>query len=273
MPNDVYQTVSDLDAGAIQKIIDRLEFRGRDPIFTGMRDRYLDAMNIDACKRVLDLGCGTGVIARALAARPAFKGEIVAIDFSDALIEAGRKFAAEEGVADRIDFRTGDSHALGHDGALFDAVLLHTLVSHVTEPSATFAEAARVAAPGATIAIFDGDYASITLGAGDAEENGAMVAGIIATVVANPHVMRQAPTLLKQAGLTISGFLPEIYAEAGDGAFFPGMINAYTPMAIEAGNIDADRGADWARRQNEALADGTFFGSTSYYTYLARKPD
>jgi magnesium-protoporphyrin O-methyltransferase len=56
-------------------------------------------------KRVLDAGCGTGMLAVDLALRGA---EVVAVDLSPTLVGYGVDRAVEAGVADRIDFRSGD---------------------------------------------------------------------------------------------------------------------------------------------------------------------
>ena len=65
-------------------------------------------------------------------------------------------------------FIVGDAHDLDFAAASFDAVVAHTLLSHVRDPLAVLAEAARVVRPGGTVAIFDGDYASLTFGSSDA---------------------------------------------------------------------------------------------------------
>ncbi len=56
-------------------------------------------------KRVLDAGCGTGMLAVDLALRGA---AVVAVDLSPTLVAHGAERAAAAGVADRIDFRAGD---------------------------------------------------------------------------------------------------------------------------------------------------------------------
>ena len=215
--SDVYQSVGGLAPDAQQRIIDRLEFRGQDPVFVAMRDSYLNRMNLASAKRILDLGCGTGVVTRALAKREDVTAEIVGIDLSETLIDAARGLARDEGLSDQIQFRVGDCHALDDADASFDAVVTHTLISHVSDPSALIGESARVTAPGGPIAIFDGDYASMTFGAGDPDVNAGIVVGILDAVVANPHVMRRLPDLLKQSGLELTDFIPELHAEAGAG--------------------------------------------------------
>lgn len=269
--SDIFQSISDMPAEAIQKIVDRLEFRGKDPAFVQMRERYFDQMDLASCKRVLDLGCGTGVATRSLAKRPEFRGTIVGVDFSKELIEAGKRFASEEGVSGQIEFRVGDSHALADAEGIYDAVLAHTLISHVTDPSSTIADAVRVLAPGGLIAIFDGDYASITFGAGKVELNSQIVNGMLRAVVANPYVMRELPGLLKNHGLEIVRFMPAVLAEAGRGSFFLNMAESYVPIAGNAGFIKPAVGSDWLAHQKSASDNGTFFGACNFYTYLARK--
>jgi len=270
--SDIFQSIDDLPSDAVQRIIDRLEFRGKDPVFVKMRDSYFSRMGLASCKRVLDIGCGTGVVTRALAQHHDFKGKIIGVDFSNALIDAAQHIAEQEGLSDRIEYRVGNSHSLDDGDNSYDAVLAHTLVSHVTDPASVVADAARVVATGGTIAFFDGDYASLTFGAGDSSLNTTVTNAILDAIVANPHVMRKLPLMLAANGLELVDFLPEVYAEAGEGHFFVNMAESYVPMAVNAGNLPSDTGTDWLAKQKAACDDGIFFGACNYYTYLARKP-
>jgi ubiquinone/menaquinone biosynthesis C-methylase UbiE len=53
-----------------------------------------------------------------------------------------------------------------HDASV-DAVVAHTFVSHVQEAVTVLKEAGRVVKPGGLIAVFDGDYASLTFALDD----------------------------------------------------------------------------------------------------------
>ncbi len=105
--NDLFQSIDELGAEAIQRIVDRLEFRAKDTDFVRLREQYLAKMDLGGRKRLLDLGCGTGVVARSLAREAEFIGELVGVDSSCALIEAAKRFASNEGVAERVTFRVG----------------------------------------------------------------------------------------------------------------------------------------------------------------------
>ena len=79
------------------------------------------------------------------------------------------------------------------------------------------AEAARIAKPGASIGIFDGDYASLTFGNPDPDQGKRDDEAVIAAIVTNPRVMRQMPVLAREAGLELVASFPYVLAEVGDG--------------------------------------------------------
>ena len=238
-----------------------------------MRDAYLDKLSFPDDAQVLEIGCGTGVLARALAKRPDFSGRVVGVEPSPGLLDAARRLAREEGLASRIEFRLGDGHALDVDNAQFQVVIAHTVVSHVRDPLAVIKEAARVVEPGGMVTIFDGDYASWTHACSDAELGSAMEAGIIAAVVGNPRVMRDMPRLLHAAGLELVEVMPHIYAEVGTGNFFLGAAEAYGPLVAQAELVPEARVQTWLAEQRQSAKEGTFFGASNYYAYLARRPE
>lgn len=232
---DVFISINDADEATTQVIINRLEFRGKDANYTRWRDEYLGKMGLKPSDRVLEVGCGTGIVARALVGQAGFSGRVVAVDNGAALIEAARRFAAEEGVGDRIEFRAGDAHALDFENGSFDAVIIHTVLSHVKDPPAVVKEAARVVRPGGVIAIFDGDYASLSFGCSDPALAKAMEEAFVATIVNNPRVMRDLPRLLKREGLEIFACAAHVYAEMGMGSFWLNAAVAFTPLIARAG--------------------------------------
>src|SRR5215469_16987181 len=131
---DAYCFINDLDASTVEALITRLEFRGKDQTFTHMRDAYLAQLALPPTAHILELGCGTGVVLRALAQQRDFSGRLIGVDQSPVLIAAARRLAAEEGGDQRIEFSVGDVHHLDLGDSSFDAVVAHTLLSHVSDP-------------------------------------------------------------------------------------------------------------------------------------------
>ena len=79
---DAYEHINEQDEATVQSFVNRLEFRGKDATFSRYRDEYLDKLRLSPSATVLDLGCGTGVLARAIAARAGFTGRITGVDQS-----------------------------------------------------------------------------------------------------------------------------------------------------------------------------------------------
>jgi ubiquinone/menaquinone biosynthesis C-methylase UbiE len=267
---DAMQFVNEQDGATRERFIKRLEFRGSDPTFVAYRDAYLDLIALPRTAAVLDLGCGTGVVARAIAARGGFAGKVLGVDQSPEFIAAAERLAADEGVADRVEFAVGDAHALDLPTATFDVTLAHTLVSHVRDASVVLAEAGRVTRPGGVVVVFDGDYASLTFGSSDPQLGLAIEAAIQSMIMSSPRVMRELPRLLPTAGLRLIDMQAHVYAEAGTSSFLLNLAETYAPLAAASGLVPAADVEAWLGDQRRAADDGTFFAACNYYTYVAK---
>lgn len=270
---DPWNATNTQAAHVLDTMIQRLEMRGTYAPFLQMLDEYLDAMRIDDADEVLDLGCGTGIAARVIARRPGFAGRITGIDMSDYLVQAARGFAEREGIADRTSFLTGDSHGLDLPNARFDAVVAHTLFSHVSDPAATLAECRRLVRPGGHVAVFDGDYASLTFELEDAAASACADARFIDAVVAQPRVLRQMPRLARAAGMLIEAVFPSVIAETGEGDFWLSAVQAFRALGPSSGAATAEEAEAWVEALEAASQAGVFFGSSNYYAYVMRRPE
>jgi SAM-dependent methyltransferase len=75
---DPFGRTDELDDNTLAALVTRFEARGKNPRFANMLGDYLDAMDIDRTTRVLDMGCGTGLAARAIARRRSCPGRLPA---------------------------------------------------------------------------------------------------------------------------------------------------------------------------------------------------
>ncbi|MBA2889060.1 methyltransferase domain-containing protein [Nonomuraea soli] len=264
MTRDAMQHINEQDQATLRRFVDRLEARGRDPRFTAFRDSYLAELPPEG--EVLEVGCGTGVVARALARVPGYT--VTGVDQSPVLLEAARGFAAAEGL--KVDFRRGDAHALDFPSASFDVLVAHTLISHVADPARVLREARRVVRPGGVVAVFDGDYASLTFACADHTLGRAMEEALLAVVVSQPRVMRDLPELLRACGLELVEVQGHLLTEVGGGGFFLGLAETFSPLTVREGLISDDEQAVWLAGLKRAGQRGTFFAACAYYGYVAR---
>ncbi len=94
-------------------------------------------------KRVLDVGCGAGLLAEPLAR---LGGTVTGLDASPDNVAVARDHAAGQGLA--IEYRSGELAALADDGATFDLVTCMEVIEHVVGLDDFVAQLARVLAPG-----------------------------------------------------------------------------------------------------------------------------
>jgi ubiquinone/menaquinone biosynthesis C-methylase UbiE len=113
----------------------------------------LDQLDITRDTDVLDIGCGIGGTARAVAGRHGC--HVTGIDLTEAFVDAAHTLTNMAGLGDRTDFKHGSALALPVGDAGFDiAFLLHVGMNIANKPG-LFAEARRALRHGATFAVFE----------------------------------------------------------------------------------------------------------------------
>jgi 2-polyprenyl-3-methyl-5-hydroxy-6-metoxy-1,4-benzoquinol methylase len=272
MTIDPYRITNRLDDPTLDALVTRLEARGKHPRFIEMMGQYLDAMDIDSAATVIDLGCGTGVASRTIARRPAFSGRVTGIDLSPYLTTTATRLAQQEGIAEKVVFRSGDSHSLDIADASFDAVVAHTLISHVEDERAVMAEIARLVKPGGKVTIFDGDYLTLTFASADSADAKRADEMIIDALITQPRVMREMPRLLREVGLVLVQSFANVVADVGKADFFaPGLqsLIALLPKAGAMSEAEARILVDAAMKRSH---EGTYFGATNFYSFVAMRP-
>ena len=103
-------------------------------------------MKLDG-RRVLDVGCGGGVLSEALAALGA---SVTGIDAAERALEVARLHMAESGLD--IDYRHVTAESLaGDEPASFDVVCCLEVLEHVPDPESTVRACAELCRPGGTL--------------------------------------------------------------------------------------------------------------------------
>jgi ubiquinone/menaquinone biosynthesis C-methylase UbiE len=269
---DIFRLAPSMDAEVLETIAARLEFRGTDDGYAQVSQAYFTRLPLSDARRVLALGCGTGIEVRALTRLTGPETSIIGVDHSTTLIVAARRLTTDEGLADTVSYQVGDAHHTSFSDDEFDIVTLHTLISHVDDPLQVLREANRIVRPGGTVAIFDGDYASLTFAYPDHGIAKMIEAKLMQLIVANPRIMRDMPRLLREVGLELVEASGTLYADISRGSFWVGAAESYGALLARSGLLPEQVVDDWRAFQARSVDDNTFFGASNYYTYLTRRP-
>lgn len=108
-----------------------------------LRTDYIDRRAPLSGQRVLDVGCGAGLLSEAMARRGA---AVTGLDLSAELIDAARAHAAQSGLS--IDYRHVATRDLaGEMAGAFDIVVCYEMLEHVDTPAYVVDDCARLCAP------------------------------------------------------------------------------------------------------------------------------
>lgn len=134
----------------------RLRYRLYAPVYDSVarplergRRRAIERLDPRPDDRILILGCGTGLDLDYLPEETT----VTAVDLTPAMV---RQTVRRAGTLDReVAVGLADAQTLPFDDDVFDAVLLHLVLSVVPDPDAVVTESARVLSPHGRVSIYD----------------------------------------------------------------------------------------------------------------------
>ena len=128
-----------------------------------IRKEIFDSIALRGDEKVLDVGCGSGLLLNGAATRLT-TGKATGIDIWSPHSGGGNlkllwRNAKAEGVADKIDFKEADARKMPFEDAVFDVVMssgaLHHISRNFEDHERTVREIARVLKPGGKILLWD----------------------------------------------------------------------------------------------------------------------
>jgi len=159
---------------------------------------------------VLDIGCGTGDDARAVARLVAPGGRVIGLDTDVRMLaEAWRRSAP---LRLPLEFRVGRAERLEFEDGTFSACRSDRVWQHVPNPDRALAEVVRVSRPRARIVIADVDWDLLAINIEPRGVTRRIVAHLCDTRAAQGWMGRQLHGRFRQAGLTDVAVWPSTFA-------------------------------------------------------------
>jgi ubiquinone/menaquinone biosynthesis C-methylase UbiE len=120
---------------------------------------WIDGLELPAGARTLEVGCGAGFLAVALAQRGL---RVRAIDAAEAMIEQALQHAAEAGVAEQLSLHVGNVYELVEADESFDLVVALGVIPWLEQPERAIEEMARVTKSGGYLILTTANRAGLT---------------------------------------------------------------------------------------------------------------
>ena len=264
---DIFANIAGAPPQTLEMIAGVLELRASIPQQQDMLRTYLRDIDFPAGARVLEVGCGTGPVARVLATWPNIS-EVVGVDPSPYLIEKARSLASG---AVNLVFEVGDGKALGFPEASFDAVILHTVLSHVPGPEAVLAEAHRVLRAGGWLGICDGDFSTATLATADLDPLESCVQAFVEGFVNDRWMVRRMSGLTAKIGFDVAPLRSYGLVETLKPGLTLTWVDRGADLLAGRGQIGSELAASLKAEAKRRAESNTFFGYMAYASMVGRK--
>ncbi len=245
-----------------------LESRGRTPGYLSAVGSLLAQAEIQPGERVLEVGCGTGVLCRWLARGTGNGNLIVGMDVNAFFLREAAEIARREGLESTVTFQEGSAESMPFDDSSFDVAFSSTVVQRVNA-DLMLPEMVRVAKPGGRVAVL-----------GHAHDMNRWVnlplrADLKARIESPPWVEDRGHPMgcddaslynrFSSLGLTnlkmfpyISTFSDRFRLQFLQGGILP--------------TLNPEEAEEWRTAVRQAEADGSFFISTPFHCVVGTKP-
>ncbi|HEY3061093.1 MAG TPA: methyltransferase domain-containing protein [Chloroflexota bacterium] len=260
---DPWRSSTELDDERALELARLIELRGEAPEEVAARRAYLDLLGIGPGQRVLDVGCGTGVVTRSILARVTPGGSVVGVDAQPALL----RVACEHTPG--AEFRLGDASSLPFADSRFDVVVCATVLEHMPNAERAVPELVRVAKSGGRVGVLCGDQESFIVAHADRPLTRRILDAFVELRFANPWIGRDMPALLEHAGLRdvhVRAF-PTLDRDPRRFAAHAARLRA--DIALQAGAVTNEEHTRWLA-QLDARPDAFLAGATYIFTWGLR---
>ncbi len=263
---DPFQDVDAAGPEFIAMFAESMEVRQNDPTMERIVAAYLDLLPLPSDGLTVEVGAGAGAVTRRIAERAA-PARVIGFEPSRGFVDEARKRA--NGHAN-LEFTVADGAALPLPNASADAAILHTVLSHVTDPAKLVAEAARVLKPEGRLVICDADFSKAAFSSFPNDPLDCCAKEFVHQFVTDPFIVGKLRNLLTGAGLACVHFNVESRVVTGPEQMLPWAEVTASAMQ-ERGDIGEELARALVAEHNRRAANGTLYGYQAFATVIGQK--
>lgn len=263
---DPFQDVDAAGPDFIKMFADAMDARQSAPIMEQIVATYLTALTLPDKATVIEVGAGAGAVTRRIATHFP-DATVTGFDPSEGFINEARTRA---GDIPNLTFATADGANLPLDDGSADVVVMHTVLTHVQDPTTLLKEAQRVLKPGGALVVCDADFSKATFSNFPNDPLDACAREFVSGFVTDPFLVGKLHSLLPLAGFALSHF--DVTSRVvSDGVQMRPWVEATTRSMVERGEIGQDLAEALIAEHDRRAENGTLYGYQAFATAIAHK--
>jgi ubiquinone/menaquinone biosynthesis C-methylase UbiE len=253
-----------VDAGpsAAAELIAALDEQAAIPAIQRLRAAAFELLGASVGQRLLDAGCGTGDVARALGGIVGRDGHVVGVDASDVMLREARRRLRGSDLA--VELRAADITRLDDADGTFDGVLCERVFQHLVRPELALAELVRVTRSGGRIVVIDTDWGMHAVHGADP----ALTATVLDTwraSAATGLVGRRLPALFARSAMHDITVVAESITSTDPRRPTMPPFTTMAAVAERSVAVDAGTGQTWLSQLVDAGRRGEFFWAVTMF--------
>jgi len=218
-------------------------------------------------ERILEVGCGNGAVARAVARAVPGIRNLVAIDASAELIAEAQQ---QTDNALPVNFQVADAHQLPFPDASFDRCYATETFVILPDPYRALLELVRATRPGGSLCLWESDCDAHAMQSSDLELSRRLMR-FVGDHEFNGAVGRQLIGWLKELGWQVE-VVAAVPVSDGSGFLTNWLLDEWIGDAVEAGVVTPAEAEDFLAEMHRRQERGLFFTYTVNFRITARKP-
>jgi SAM-dependent methyltransferase len=200
-------------------------------IFGQWAPELVDAARVASADRVLDVGCGTGIVARTAADRVAAQAQVVGLDINDGMLAVARR------IAPGVGWQQGDATALPFTDSSFDVVMSQFALMFFSDRITALTEMRRVLKPDGRLAVavwgpYERALGYVVL----TEVAGRRCGGAAADVLTAPFVLGHRDTLV---GIFRAAGIDDVAVELRRGTISFPTVDVFVETEVKGSPLEA----------------------------------
>lgn len=254
------------------------------PLFQEYKEESFRQLNIKNSSKILEIGCGLGqdamAMARMIGNEGKNEGSVVAIDSSRKMIEAACKSIMEADSnqsiksnqpTQPIQFCLADACSLPFANSIFDGARADRVLQHISDPRKAFAEMVRTVKDNGKVVVYEPDWGTFIISPGQKEICCTMVQ-LFGDTFPSGWIGRQLPGFFREGGLEKIQVEPKtFFTEDLDLAIRVFDLINNARRAESCGYVSESQAESWLEDLRKADKQGRFFCSYTGFLVSGEK--